>query len=1096
MRNEFRQEVAIRDLFKYSTIRSLSGRLSSGEERGSVIKIGVQSPRPDRIPLSYSQERLWFIDQLEGSVQYHIPWVLRLHGIVEAASLEKSLRTVVNRHEVLRTVIEQDEEGHAYQRVLAGDQWELGVHDMRGLSEDEIRRVVSGLTSSPFELSSSHKLRGDLLRIGAEEHILVLTLHHIASDGWSTPILIRELVELYNSSVGGRPAQLPPLPVQYSDYAIWQREYLSGDRLELKLGYWKERLNGVSPLLLPTDYVRPAVQSSRGRSLSFDLGASLSSDLRQLCQETGTTLFMSLLSVFNVLLSRYSGQDDICVGSVIANRGQSEVEGLIGFFVNTLALRTDLSGSPSFREVLGRVREVTLGAYEHQDVPFERVVEQVVHERDMSRSPLFQVMFVLQNNEREGSSESLSGLEIVSGPSEHTTSKYDLTFTLTEEGGQIRGTIEYCTDLYTAETAERMGDHYARLAGLLVSSPDVAVGTLEMLSAPELGMIVEEFNSTATVYPSDVTVVDLFESQVLLSGSSVAVVYEGESLSYSELDARSNALGHYLRSRGVREDTLVGICIDRSLEMIVGLLGILKAGGAYVPIDPDYPQDRIAYMLEDTGSRLLLSSSRVSAGLSMVTEAEVVELDRDWAKIASYGSLPVERSLQPTHLAYVIYTSGSTGTPKGVMVEHRNAVNLVYWHNENYEVSALSIGTSLAGFGFDAFGWEIWPYLAKGASIHMISKEVLLSMPTLLNLYIKQNITHSFVNTSLIPEFIKHLKGKKTKLKYLLTGGGQLFPIGDHGLECVLVNNYGPTENTVVATSYKLANPNGLSMIPIGRPISNTEIYILDKAGRVQPVGVPGELYIGGAGVARGYLNRPELTSERFVPNPYSKDRGSRLYRTGDQGRWLADGNIEYLGRLDDQVKIRGYRIELGEIESVLQQCPGVQQGVVLARPDAQGNRRLVGYVVAGEGYDQEVLRTYLQSKLPEYMVPSLWVELASLPLTSNGKTDRRSLPDPDLSLVRGNYEAPVTELEEQLAQIWQELLGVERVGVHDNFFELGGHSLLATRLISRMRTELGIEYSIKAFFKCPNIKQMVRAISIHSANTLIKTEKYLTIKL
>ncbi|WP_432328221.1 non-ribosomal peptide synthetase [Mucilaginibacter sp. P25] len=534
------------------------------------------------------------------------------------------------------------------------------------------------------------------------------------------------------------------------------------------------------------------------------------------------------------------------------------------------------------------------------------------------------------------------------------------------------------------------------------------------------------------------TVVDLFESQVLLSGSSVAVVYEGESLSYSELDARSNALGHYLRSRGVREDTLVGICIDRSLEMIVGLLGILKAGGAYVPIDPDYPQDRIAYMLEDTGSRLLLSSSRVSAGLSMVTEAEIVELDRDWAKIASYGSLPVERSLQPTHLAYVIYTSGSTGTPKGVMVEHRSLIDHLLGLISESDLKNCKSFALIATYVADAGYSILFSSLILGGTLHVLSEEILLDGRRIKN-YVNH---HSIDCLKIVPSLWLFYanEGNYFLPRTTIIFGGEAFPGTIINLLLVLAyrgevyNHYGPTETTIGKCIHRIDLNGNYQIVPIGKPFSNTEIYILDKAGRVQPVGVPGELYIGGAGVARGYLNRPELTSERFVPNPYSKDRGSRLYRTGDQGRWLADGNIEYLGRLDDQVKIRGYRIELGEIESVLQQCPGVQQGVVLARPDAQGNRRLVGYVVAGEGYDQEVLRTYLQSKLPEYMVPSLWVELASLPLTSNGKTDRRSLPDPDLSLVRGNYEAPVTELEEQLAQIWQELLGVERVGVHDNF--------------------------------------------------------------
>ncbi|RDV11083.1 amino acid adenylation domain-containing protein, partial [Pontibacter diazotrophicus] len=1032
------------------------------------------------IPLSFSQERLWFIDRLQGSSHYHLPAVFRLTGKLDVAGLEAAFRQIVERHEALRTVI-LEEEGQGYQKVIDAKQWQINFLEDHSSS---LPTLVQKAAEQPFDLSKDYMLRVVLVKLSEQEHQLIVVQHHISSDGWSLSILVREFMELYLARQEAREARLLQLPIQYADYAVWQREHLQGEVLEEQTNYWKKKLAGLEALQLPTDYVRPSVQSTKGNRFEFHVNKELSHKLDQFSHQEGTTLFMSLLSAFNVLLYRYSGQEDICVGSPIAGRVQPEVEPLIGFFVNTLALRNDMGGNPNFKDLLARVKDNTLEAYAHQDLPFEKVVEAVGVNRDMSRSPLFQVVFTLENSP-EVPQVHLGDLTLAAQPIEEVSAKFDLTLSVTNQAEGLKINVEYCTDLFSEATVKRMMAHYERLLSLLISEPATGIDDLLLLDKQEVQQLVEGFNPSAVAYPQDKTLVSLFEEQTAKAPDAVAVVCADEELTYAELNARANQLAHYLQKRGVGEETLVPVCIDRSIELVTALLGILKAGGAYVPIDPSYPQERIRFMLEDTDSSLILSSSAFKE-LLQGEERETVLLDTDWQQIAKELSDKPAVELQPSNLAYVIYTSGSTGKPKGVLVEHGGVVNLCSWHAGVFSLTASSRSTMMAGVGFDASAWEVWPVLVSGASLYIVEDEQRLEAEKLLSFYADKSITHSFVPTALVDGLVKQEQPKGLALEYVLTGGDQLRLVDTTHLSYRLVNNYGPTENTVVATSYTLPAAQQEGLPPIGKPISNTTAYVVDKAGKLVPQGVAGELCIGGAQVARGYLNREELTQERFVKDPFSKEAGARMYRTGDLVRWLSDGNLEFLGRVDDQVKVRGYRIELGEVESVLGQCQSVEQAVVIAKADANGSKRLIGYVVAGE-FDKEAIIRQMKRQLPEYMVPSLLVELEEIPLTSNGKVNKKALPEVDASeALTNSYVAPRTETEEKLVAIWQELLQVERVGVEDNFFELGGHSLLATRLQSMVRKALEAELQIKDVFAFPTIAALAQQIASSSSTAVL----------
>jgi len=834
------------------------------------------------------------------------------------------------------------------------------------------------------------------------------------------------------------------------------------------------------------------VQTFTGKTECLVLSAELTNSLKSLSKKSGVTLYMTLLAAFSTLLYRYSGQSDLVVGSPIAGRNRSEIEGLIGSFVNTLVLRTRFEGNPSFSELLSQVRQVTLDAYGHQDLPFEKLVAELQPERSLSHSPLFQVMFVLQNAPM--GEMSLPGLTLERWEKESVVAKFDLTLSIEETDEKLSTTWEYNTDLFDASTMARMAGHFQTLLESIVADPREQVSVLPLLEEAVKHQMLVEWNDTAHRYPSEKCIHQLFSEQVSRTPDAVAVVFEEEQLTYRELNSRANQLAHYLQELGVGPEVLVGICVERSLEMVVGMLGILKAGGAYVPLDPAYPTERLAYMLSDASVQVLLTIERLVSSLP-ARDATVVCLDADWESILAAEAIQEHpaNEVTPENLAYVIYTSGSTGKPKGVLVTHKGLVNMVFWYQSAFEVSCSDRTTQLAGVAFDVHVWEIWPYLTVGASIYVVNSELRHSPEHLFNWLISQKITMSLILTSLAETLISWEWPENTELRVMLTGGDKLHQYPSASLPFKLANNYGPTENTVVTTSYwVVSKKSNDTSLPIGRPIANTQTYILDEEFQPVPIGVSGELHIGGAGLARGYLNRPELTADKFIPNPFSNEPGARLYKTGDLARYLPDGNIEFLGRIDNQVKIRGFRIELGEIEAVLTQHPEVVQAVVIAREEQSGNKGLVAYLVARE--EQLAisdLRSFLLRKLPDYMVPNAFVFLEAMPLTPHGKIDRRALPAPDITNLTSDsrFVAPRTPTEEILATIWSEVLGKRRVGIHDNFFELGGHSLLAPQVISRVREAFSIELPLGHLFESPTVAGVAQAIEKGDNGTLVPNQ-------
>ena len=1089
IRKGFSVEMPIGRIFDYPTIALLAEQIQnlSGTTLLPTIKT---EPRSENIPLSFSQERIWFIDRLEGSVQYHVSTVLRLKGKLEKDALEFALRTVVNRHEVLRTVI-REIDGDAYQTVKEKDRWELSFIEGSDYKHDNasLKQFVQNLIRKPFDLATDDMMRGTLIALDDEEHVLVVTIHHIASDGWSKSILVKEVVALYGSYINGLTSGLSPIEIQYADYAIWQRKYLEGEVLDQKIAYWKNKLQGVAPLQLPTDFPRPPVQGTRGSKINFTLPRALSLSIEQLSQQEGCTVFMTLLSAFKVLLYRYSGQQDICVGTPIANRLQQELEGLIGFFVNTLALRSEVNGNSSFTELLQQVRTNTTEAYQNQEAPFEKVVEAVVKGRDMSRNPLFQVMFVLRNTPEV---PELRMGELAFSPMgfEHTTSLFDLTLFITETGNGLECSLEYNTDLYTAETIKRFVGHFKELLHAVVQSPGERIATLPMLTKAEEHKLLVEFNNTYVAYPRNKSIINLFEEQVLKTPDDIALVFEGQELCYRELNAKANQLAHYLRANGVKEDTPVPICIERGLEMVIGVVGILKAGAAYVPIDPDYPEERINYMLSDTDAALMITSTASKSKLANKEGARMVEIDAEWEVIGEFPSGDPQTHREPHHAAYVLYTSGSTGRPKGVKMPGGALVNLLMWQQKQFENKKRRV-LQFASLNFDVSFQEIFSTICFGSTLFLISGARRKDLSQVLEEIGSKQVTHlflPFIVLKNLAEYALQLSGEPLFVEEIIVAGEQL-KLTDDILSLMnqnkirIINQYGPTEAHVVS-SYTIPQGQVLPPLPpIGKPIDNTTLYIL-REGNLVPVGVAGELYIGGAQVALGYLNRPELTAERFIDDPFSGTAGARLYKTGDLARWLPDGNIEYLGRIDNQVKIRGFRIELGEIEAVVQECGLVRQAVVLAVEDGGGNKRLVSYVVPEGSFDREALLAHARSKLPEYMVPALWVSLESMPITSNGKVDKGALPDPGIGQQsKTEYVAPVTEMELILTEMWQELLGVERIGIHDNFFELGGHSLMVIKMVSNIKKRFLLSIPISALFQFTSIKELSNYLEweIHS---------------
>ncbi|HKV12758.1 MAG TPA: amino acid adenylation domain-containing protein [Thermoanaerobaculia bacterium] len=1076
VRETFRVELPLRALFEGPTIAELAERVHAAFQAGSGLELPAIQPVPrDRdLPLSFAQQRLWFLWQLEPeSPAYNSPKALRMRGPLDVPALERTLDEIVRRHEVLRTTFPSTD-GRPVQRIDPEARPGLPVHDLSADPdrEERARAAFRAEAQRPFDLAREIPIRTRLLVLGPEDHVLLLTTHHIASDGWSVAVLEREVTALYQAFSAGEPSPLPELPVQYADFAEWQREWLQGEVLERQLAYWRGQLAGTPPVLeLPLDRPRPAVASPRGKRLAFAVPSALSRSLTELSQRRSVTPFMTLLAGFQVLLARSSGQSDVSVGTPIAGRRHIETEGMIGFFVNTLVMRGAVEGTRSFDELLGQVRETALQAYAHQDLPFERLVDELAPERSLQHTPLFQVMLVLQNVERDG--VQIGGLELSPFAAEPGVAKLDLLLSLGEEAGVLRGELQYRTELFDRATIARLAGHLVSLLESAAAAPQSLLSDLALLAPAERHQLLTEWNDTGVLPAGPATLPALFAAQAARSPRAVAVVCGEESLTYAELDRRAGRLAQRLRAMGVGPEVRVGLCAERSLEMVVGLLGVLKAGGAYVPLDPAYPQERLAFMLEDSGAPVVLAGASVLDRLPRGT-TRVMALGEEGEDGPEVWATDAELPVEPGHLAYLIYTSGSTGRPKGVAIEHRSAAALLAWAREVFsdeEIAAVFASTSIC---FDLSVFELFVPLTRGGRVVLgadalelpglpAAREVTLinTVPSALSELLRMNA---------VPPSVRAINLAGEPLRRALVDR-----IAALGTGARVMNLYGPSEDTTYSTFAEVSQRT--SEEPrIGRPVSGSAAYVLDRDGQPAPLGVAGELYLAGAGLARGYLGRPELTAERFVPDPFGREPGGRLYRTGDLVRQRREGDLDFLGRIDHQVKIRGFRIELGEIEAALLAQPCVREAVVLVREDRPGDRRLVAYV-AGDAVEPTLLRERLGERLPAYMVPALFVQLSALPLTPNGKVDRRSLPVPEGERpeLRSGFLAPGTPAEQTLAAIWSQVLGVAQIGAHDNFFELGGDSILSIQIVARAN-QAGLRLTPRQIFLHPTVAGLAAA--------------------
>jgi amino acid adenylation domain-containing protein len=1068
----------------------LMQQLKKKGETGSQAMLIPRRTERHEHPLSFAQQRLWFIDQLEpGSYAHNILTAIRFTGELDRSALEQSINEIVRRHESLRAIF-QVVDGQPVQVIAAAWPNLLQSISLESFPESEreaeMLRLANNEVLMPFDLQKGPMLRATLMRFGEREHVLLFTMHHIISDGWSRGVLIREFSTLYDVYLQGKPSPLDELPIQYADYAAWQRERLHGELLERELGYWTKQFEGFNSVLeLPTDRVRPAVQTFHGARHHFVWPPQLTAGLEDLALREGATLFIVLLAAFKVLLMRYARQDDIVVGTPVANRSRVETEGLIGFFANTLALRTDLSGDPSFRELLARVRQVAVGAYAHQELPFERLVEELRPERDLSRTPLFQVMFLLDNTPLE--TLKLGHLKVNPIEFDGKISPFYLSLHLEHRADGVKGSLEYNTDLFEASTIARVTECFLQLLGGIVARPDERLSLLPLLNEEAKHQLLVEWNNTSIDYPGENCVHEMFARQAEQTPDAVALVFEEKQLSYRELNKYANQLAHRLRKLGVRPETNVAVCLERSAEMIVALLATLKAGGAYVPLDAAYPQERLAFILDDAAVQVLLTQ-RSLAGVLPEQKCEVVYLDAEAETIARENHQSPAAEVAPENVAYVIYTSGSSGLPKGVQITHRSLANYTNAAAREYEINAHDRVLQFASISFDTSAEEIYPCLTHGATLVVRNNSMISTVHSFLDKCRQQSLTFLSLPTAYWHEVVSVIAAEKLSfpscVRLVVLGGEKANPKDwslwkeQVGRSTLVENTYGPTEATVIATAYKMigeiAYDSIVREIPIGPPLPNTQCYVLDQHLQPLPVTVPGHLFIGGEGLARGYLNRPDLTADRFIPNPFSPTGSERLYRTGDVVRYRPDGNLEFMGRVDEQVKLRGFRVELGEVEAALLTHSEVAQAIVVLREDA-GQKRLIAYVVSANQQEElnvGLLRTYLKTKLPDYMVPSVFVTLAAFPLTRNGKVDRRALPVPDQSRseLEADYVAPRNDLESKMAKIWAESLGVNRVGIHDNFFELGGHSLLATQLNARIVKAFAVELSLRSFFESPTV--------------------------
>lgn len=1053
-----------------------------------VVRI-PKRPQTEIPPLSFAQQRLWFLEQLmPGTAAYNIPAAFHMTGELDIAALEESLAEVVRRHEALRTTFQVLNE-QPVQVISEAVPVQIEAIDLHGLEaadrESQIRFLSEEEAQLPFDLAQGLPFRVKLLCLGEQEHVFLLTLHHIVSDESSLSIFFQELARIYNARVTNTTPALPALEIQYGDYAVWQRQWLQGDVLEKQLAYWRRQLESAPAMLeLPTDHLRSSIHTHRGEQYQFLVGNDLTGGLLRISRENKTTLFMTLLAVLQVLLGRYSGQEDVVVGTPVANRTRPEIEPLIGLFVNTLALRSHVSGTESFISLLHNVRRKSLEAFEHLELPFEKLVEELQPERDQSRTPVFQVMFVMQEHGRNAIQ--LPGLKVTPLPVRTGAAKFDLTCWIQDLGdGTLGGNFEYNADLFEVGTMVRMAEHFQQLARSIVAAPGQPLALLTLMSPEERNQVLYQWNRTAAPFPKQVLLHEAIEKQAQAAPEAIALTFGDASLSYVELNQKANQLARHLREKGIGPDRLVGVCFDRSVNMVIAILGVLKAGGAYVPLDPDYPPERLRYMITDSHLALLLTAGEVQALFSDFP-VQSVDLETEWNTIAQYPNSNLDRAGDPANLAYVIYTSGSTGAPKGVMITHEGLMNYLSWCQEAYTLDR-GIGAPVhSSVSFDLTVTSMYAPLLAGRTVVLAPAE--LKIENLTNTLQQQK---DFSLLKLTPAHLDVLayglraEQLAERARVLVIGGEAL------GYETVaawrinapetrLINEYGPTETVVGCCVYEVQPLDPFfGPVPIGKPIQNTTMYILDANLEPVPAGIAGDIYIGGAGVARGYLSAPALTASKFIPDAFSLKPGVRLYNSGDRGRYLSDGTIEYLGRADYQVKIRGYRIELGEIEASLAQHEAIREAVVVDHEDEPGQKRLIGYAVLKENDVERPspaqLRDYLRGKLPEYMVPSVIVMLEKLPLTSNGKVDRKALPKP--VRPRNDGEMPRDNIEMKLMFIWEDLLHVSGIGRRDNFFAIGGHSFMSIMMVSRIRDEFGFEVPLPAFFEGPTIENLANLI-------------------
>lgn len=1089
----------LRSVFEGPTI---AGQARAVEELLSSSQAVALDPirpatRPHDLPLSFSQQRLWFLHQLEpASDFYNVPVAFRVHGPLNVGILSDCFNEIVRRHEVLRTSF-PIRQGVPVQQIHEAACQPLEVVDFAHLPLDQAESAAKDLlcreAQQPFDLSCGPLLRLHIVRLGEHDHALLLNMHHIIVDGWSLGIFMQELRLLYEAFLNRRSSPLPPLSIQYADYALWQHEWLSETRLQHELSWWRQQLSEILPAELPTDFPRPKVQTFRGAGRSVLISPQLLESVAELAHKENSTVFMLLLAVFKVLTFRYTNQTDLTVGTPVAGRNQQELESLIGFFVNTLVLRTTISGQPGFREFLHQVRETSLGAYAHQDLPFEKLVEELAGQADPGRTPFFQVMFALEDTLVE--EVVLPGLEVSPLELETQSAQFDLTVAIRESSEGLHLSLRYNTDLFEAATIERIMRHFQQLLCGIVADPAQSISEIPILSDEERRQILLDWNRTKRDYGANETVLELLEQQAKETPENLAVMFEGRRLSYRELHAAANQIAHFLKKLGVRPEVRVGVCMERSAELVIALLGILKAGGAYVPMDQSYPPERLNHMLEDAQVTVLLADKNFTQKLKKIeTHASLVCLEEQWGTIGCESTEAPEPEVTGENLAYLIYTSGSTGQPKGVMSAHRGLLNRLQWMQEAYGLNETDRILQKTPFGFDVSVWEFfWP-LMYGAVLVVARAEGHKDSRYLVEMIQQEKITTIHFVPSMLQVFLQEsgIEGCRSLRRVISSGEALSAPLVQEfhkRLTAELHNLYGPTEASIDVSCWECPRLQERRSVLIGRPIANTQLYVLDSHLQPVPVGISGELYLGGVGLARGYWGRAELTAEKFVPHPFSSQAGARLYRTGDQVRWRADGNLEYLGRLDMQVKLRGYRIELGEIEAVLRQHPEVSQALVALKDNGAGEKRLTAYVVSNQDTDE--IREYLESKLPEYMIPSI-VSVSTIPLTVNGKIDYSALPaaSPDASSPDRPYVAPRSAIEEQIAHACCDLLRIQRIGIHDNFFDLGGHSLLAMRLLTWTRETFQAEtLPLRGFFEMPTVAGLA-ALTVKCESRPGQTEK------